>query len=60
MEWQAVILVDDFNKDASEEVRRLYYVAVTRAKDRLVILTKDGRTLLTQENESPGQSKKAA
>lgn len=45
MEWRAVILVDDFSTDGSEETNRLYYVAMTRAKDALYILT-DGDTLL--------------
>ena len=46
MEWRTVILVDDFKDEPSEEQNRLYYVAITRAKERLLILTKDGRTLL--------------
>ncbi len=48
MEWKVVILIDDFKDEKSEEINRLYYVAMTRAKDRLLILTKDGRTLLEQ------------
>ncbi len=46
MEWNAVILIDDFS-EVSEETNRLYYVAVTRAKDELYILARDGRTRLS-------------
>lgn len=48
MEWRAVILVDDFTVDGSEETNRLYYVAMTRAKDALYILTDGEGTLLNK------------
>lgn len=38
-EWKSVILVDDFKDDRSEETTNLYYVAMTRAMDRLYVLT---------------------
>ena len=47
MEWKAVIMADDYRSDGAEETNRLYYVAMTRAKDRLYILT-DGSTMLHQ------------
>ncbi len=46
MEWKAVVLIDDFKTDSKEGTNRLYYVAMTRAKDRLIIMSKDGHTLL--------------
>lgn len=49
MEWPVVILVDDFKTDGSEETNRLYYVAVTRAKDRLFVLKKPGSRTLIEE-----------
>ena len=45
MEWRAVIMCDDYKEDGQEETNRLYYVAMTRAKDMLYILT-EGETLL--------------
>ena len=39
-EFKVVILVNDFGKN-SEETRRLFYVAMTRAKERLFILQDD-------------------
>lgn len=38
LEWPCVIMIDDFKKDGTAESNRLYYVAMTRAKDRLYIL----------------------
>jgi len=38
-EFPVVILVDDFKEELTEEVRRLAYVAVTRAKSLLYIAT---------------------
>lgn len=48
MEWRAVIMCDDYKDDRSEETNRLYYVAMTRAKDMLYILT-EGDTLLNKK-----------
>lgn len=46
MEWKVVIMVDDFSdKEKTEETNRLYYVAMTRAKDELFVLC-DNKTLL--------------
>ena len=39
-EFPVVILINDFSKN-SEETRRLFYVAMTRAKERLFILQDD-------------------
>ena len=39
-EFKVVILINDFSKN-SEETRRLFYVAMTRAKERLFILQDD-------------------
>ncbi len=38
LEWPVVIMIDDYKKDGTDESNRLYYVAMTRAKDRLYIL----------------------
>jgi superfamily I DNA/RNA helicase len=38
MEWKAVVMIDDYKEEASEEQNRLLYVAMTRAKDILYIL----------------------
>ena len=49
-EWPVVILLDDFRYDGSESSRRLYYVAMTRAKDRLYVLRNGGqKTLMEKE-----------
>ena len=49
MEWNVVILIDDFKReDVTDDAYHLYYVAITRAKKRLVILTKDGKTMLNR------------
>lgn len=53
MEWRAVIMADDYRDDGTEETNRLYYVAMTRAKDRLYILS-DGRTLLHSTTNRKG------
>lgn len=52
MEWRAVIMVDDYKDDRSEETNRLYYVAMTRAKDMLCIMTDGGSTLLTKGGQA--------
>lgn len=49
MEWKAVIMCDDYKDDKSEETNRLYYVAMTRAKDMLYILTENQSMLQTGE-----------
>lgn len=41
-EFKIVILINDFSKN-SEETRRLFYVAMTRAKERLFILQDDNK-----------------
>lgn len=41
-EFNVVILINDFSKN-SEETRRLFYVAMTRAKERLFILQGDNK-----------------
>lgn len=41
-EFNVVILINDFSKN-SEETRRLFYVAMTRAKERLFILQDDNK-----------------
>lgn len=46
-EYPVVIILDDFRIDG-EESTRLYYVAMTRAKDLLFILKKNNITLLEQ------------
>lgn len=46
-EYQIVIMLDDFRMEG-EESTRLYYVAMTRAKDMLFILKKNNATLLEQ------------
>ena len=41
-EFNVVILLNDFSNN-SEETRRLFYVAMTRAKERLLILQDDNK-----------------
>ena len=41
-EFNVVILINDFSNN-SEETRRLFYVAMTRAKERLLILQDDNK-----------------
>jgi len=38
MEWTAVVMIDDYKEEVSEEQNRLVYVAMTRAKDLLYVL----------------------
>ena len=42
MEFPCVIIIDDFKTDGSEETTRLFYVAMTRPKEKLVVLRKPG------------------
>ena len=51
MEWKAVIMCDDYRDDRSEETNRLWYVAMTRAKDMLYVLTEREGTLLNNKTE---------
>ena len=46
MEFPVVIMVDDYSTDGTEETNRLYYVAMTRAADRLYILKRQGQQTL--------------
>lgn len=46
MEFPVVIMVDDYKEDGSESTNRLYYVAMTRAEDRLVIMKNPGKKTL--------------
>ena len=46
MEFPVVIMVDDYSDDGKEGTKRLYYVAMTRAKDRLYIAKKRGKETL--------------
>lgn len=46
MEFPVVIMVDDYSDDKKEGTTRLYYVAMTRAKDRLYICKKPQATTL--------------
>ena len=48
-EFQVVILVDDFKAELTEELRRLYYVAMTRAKDLLYICYDAEKPSVTQQ-----------
>lgn len=45
-EWNTVILVDDFGTKESDGVRRLIYVALTRAEEGLFICKRPGESLL--------------
>lgn len=49
LENKVVIMIDDFSTspDSMEEQRRLYYVAMTRAAEKLYIMAENGKTLLT-------------
>ncbi len=38
MEWKVVVMVDDYKDEVSEELNRLVYVAMTRAKDLLYVM----------------------
>lgn len=46
-EFPVVFIVDDFGKDVTEETRRLLYVAMTRAKERL-FLCSDGQGIVSR------------
>lgn len=48
MEWPVVIMIDDFRDDGHEETRRLYYVAMTRPKDRLIVLSDKADSLIEE------------
>ena len=45
-EWNTVILLDDFGTRESETVRRLIYVALTRAKEEIILCKRPGDSLL--------------
>ena len=45
--FPVVFIVDDFGKDVTEETRRLLYVAMTRAKERL-FLCSDGQGIVSR------------
>ena len=45
-EWKHVILLDDFGQKDSPQVRRLIYVALTRAIESLTIIKKKGEKSL--------------
>lgn len=44
MEWKAVLMLDDYKEEKSEEQNRLIYVAMTRAKERLFIFHNQKRS----------------
>ena len=44
-EWKAVVVVDDFGTKPSPDIKRLIYVALTRAED-LLYICKSGKSLL--------------
>lgn len=46
-EWKAVIVLDDFGNKDTADIRRLIYVALTRAEERLIICKLPGDSLLT-------------
>ncbi len=46
MEWKAVLLIDDFRDEGSEEQNRVIYVAMTRSEDYLYILEREGRNII--------------
>ena len=45
-EWNTVILLDDFGTKESDAVRRLIYVALTRAEEGLILCKRPGESLL--------------
>lgn len=44
-EWKAVVIADDFGYNDTPQTRRMIYVAITRAEERLIICKTPGRTL---------------
>ena len=46
MEFPCVIIIDDFKTDGTEETTRLFYVAMTRPKEKLIVLKKPGEKSL--------------
>lgn len=47
-EFPVVIMLNDYAEDASEDVRRLFYVAMTRPKDRLYVLSEKPNKVLSE------------
>ena len=48
-EFKVVLLIDDFKSELTEEQRRLYYVAMTRAKDVLYICYDANKPSITKK-----------
>ena len=46
MEWKAVLMIDDYKDEATEEQNRLIYVAMTRAADLLYVFDKPNKRVV--------------
>ena len=53
-EFKVVLLIDDFKAEITEEQRRLYYVAMTRAKDLLYICYDASKESITEKIMAKG------